>query len=206
MATPSSIEKQKVEAKLQGFLKKLNPDGSPKKVFDENKAKELMRSAVRDKWMYCPTKLAFLLKSRIPDMDNSTRTKWLQKCAKCGGHFKEVDINVDHIEGEISFTEWSDAEHYAASILNVKFSELQILCIPDHKTKSRAEALGLDWRTEEGWDTTLAEQAITRINELKATPQKQWLQSKGLVPGPNLEQRKKQIRTLLQYKSSSNQE
>ena len=194
MATPSKAEIDKVQKKLESFLKKLNPDGSPKRPMDDNLAKGLMRDAVRKKWMHCPTKLAFLLINRIPDMDNSTRTKWLQRCNICGNMFKEQDVNVDHIHGEIEFTEWSLAQPYASSILDVKFSDLQILCIPDHKTKTRCEQLGLDWTTPEGWRQGLLEQEFTKIVESKAKGQKDWLLSKGIEPKGNEEQRKIQIR------------
>lgn len=194
MAVPSELDKKKVQKKLEGFLKKLNSDGSPKRPMDDNLAKGLMRSAVRDKWMYCPTKLAFLLINRIPDMDNSTRTKWLYKCAKCGGLFKDKEVNVDHKLGEKQFIEWEQAQEYASSILDVKFDDLQILCIPDHKTKSRCEQLGLDWTTEEGWNQGLLEQEFTRIIDSKAKGQKEWLISKGILPESNEDKRKIQIR------------
>ncbi len=194
MAVPSQVEQDKVKKKLEGFMKKLNPDGSPKRPMDDNLAKGLMRDAVRKKWMHCPTKLAFLLMNRIPDMDNSTRTKWLQRCNKCGKTFKEQDVNVDHIDGEIEFTEWSLAQPYASGVLDVKFSDLQILCIPDHKTKTRCEQLGLDWRTEEGWKQGLLEQEFTKIVDSKAKGQKDWLLSKGITPASNEESRKVQIR------------
>lgn len=194
MAVPSQAEQDKVKKKLEGFLKKLNPDGSPKRPMDDNLAKGLMRDAVRKKWMHCPTKLAFLLMNRIPDMDNSTRTKWLQRCAICGKTFKEQDVNVDHIFGEIEFTEWSLAQPYASGVLDVKFSDLQILCIPDHKTKTRCEQLGLDWRIPEGWKKGLLEQEFTKIVDSKAKGQKDWLLSKGVTPASNEELRKAQIR------------
>lgn len=194
MATPSKAEIDKVKKKLDGFLKKLNPDGSPKRSMDDNLAKGLMRDAVRKKWMYCPTKMAFLLKNRIPDMDNSTRTKWLQKCNICGKTFRENEVNVDHVFGEISFTEWKEAQPYASSILDTCFADLQVLCITDHKTKTRCEQLGLDWRTSEGWKRGLLEQEFTKIIDSKATGQKNWLLSKGITPKGNEEQRKIQIR------------
>jgi len=194
LATPSKAEIDKVQKKLEGFLKKLNPDGSPKRPMDDNLAKGLMRDAVRKKWMHCPTKLAFLLMNRIPDMDNSTRTKWLQRCNKCGKLFKEIDVNVDHTFGEKQFVDWSDAQQYASSILDVTFDDLQILCIPDHKTKTRCEQLGLDWRTGEGWRLGLLEQEFTKIVDSKAKGQKDWLLSKGIQPLGNEEQRKVQIR------------
>ncbi len=194
MATPSKVEIDKVQKKLEGFLKKLNPDGSPKRPMDDNLAKGLMRDAVRKKWMHCPTKLSFLLMNRIPDMDNSTRTKWLQRCSKCGKLFKETEVNVDHTLGEKQFVDWGEAQQYASSILDVTFDDLQILCIPDHKTKTRCEQLGLDWRTEEGWRLGLLEQEFTKIVDSKAKGQKDWLLSKGIQPLGNEEQRKAQIR------------
>ena len=194
MATPSKAEIDKVQKKLDGFLKKLNSDGSPKRPMDDNLAKGLMRDAVRKKWMYCPTKMAFLLKNRIPDMDNSTRTKWLQRCAICGKTFKEQEVQVDHLVGETEFTGWGQAQQYASSILDVTFDDLQILCIQDHKTKSRCEALGIDWRTPEGWQQGLLEQEFTKIVDSKAKGQKDWLLSKGITPMGNEEQRKMQIR------------
>lgn len=194
MAVPSELEKQKVQKKLESFLKKLNPDGSPKRPMDDNLAKGLMRKAVRDEWMMADNKLAFLLMRRIPDTDNSTRRKWKYKCDKCGGEFSLKDVNVDHIKGEKQFTEWEQAQQYAASILDVTFDDLQILCIPDHKTKSRCEQLGLDWTTEEGWNQGLLEQEFTRIIDSKAKGQKEWLISKGITPESNEDKRKIQIR------------
>lgn len=194
MATPSKVDIDKVQKKLEGFLKKLNPDGSPKRPMDDNLAKQLMRDAVRKKWMYSNTKLAFLLMNRIPDMDDSTRTKWLQRCNICGKTFRESEVNVDHKEGELTFKDWDMAQQYASSILDVTFDDLQILCIPDHKTKTRCEQLGLDWRTEEGWRLGLLEQEFTKIVDSKAKGQKDWLLSKGIQPLGNEEQRKIQIR------------
>jgi hypothetical protein len=197
LATPSKLEIDKVQKKLEGFLKKLNPDGSPKRPMDDNLAKGLMRDAVRKKWMYSNTKLAFLLMNRIPDMDTSTRTKWLQECAICGKTFREQDVQVDHLVGETEFTEWGQAQQYASSILDVTFDDLQILCIPDHKTKTRCEQLGLDWRTPEGWKQGLLEQEFTKIVDSKAKGQKHYLIDNGVVPLSNEELRKQQIREVL---------
>ena len=197
MTVPSQADLKKCEAKLQQFLKKLDADGKPKRPMDDNLAKGLMRDAVRKKWMYSPTKLAFLLQSRIPDMDNSTRTKWLQRCNICDNLFKEGDVNVDHVKGEKQFTEWSEAKSYASSILDVAFSRLQILCIECHKSKSRCEALGIDWTTEEGWKLGKLEQEFTKIIDSKAKGQKEFLASKGVTPASNEDLRKKQIREIM---------
>lgn len=197
MTVPSQADLKKREAKLQQFLKKLDEDGRPKRPMDDNLAKGLMRDAVRKKWMYSPTKLAFLLQSRIPDMNDKTRTKWLHKCNICANLFKEVSVNVDHVEGEKQFTEWSEAKAYASSILDVAFSGLQILCIECHKSKSRCEALGIDWTTEEGWKLGKLEQEFTKIIDSKAKGQKEFLESKGVTPASNEDLRKKQIREIM---------
>ena len=194
MAVPSQAEQDKVKKKLEGFLKKLNPDGSPKRLMDDNLAKGLMRKAVRDTWLYSPTKLAFLLRSREIDSDPKTRRKWKYKCAICGNYFSLTEVNADHISGEIPFTDWSEAQQYASSVHDVSFDDLQILCIPDHKTKSRCESLGLDWTTPEGWNQGLLEQEFTKIIDSKAKGQKDWLLSKGITPMSNEELRKAQIR------------
>lgn len=198
MPLPTEVEKQKCKKKLESLLKKVNSDGSPKRVMDDNLAKGLMRDAVRKKWMYCPTKLSFLLMNRLPnDGLLEGRCRWVQQCNICKKYFKEQDVNVDHISGEIKFTEWSEAQPYASSVLDVKHADLQILCIEDHKTKSRAEQLGLDWRTEEGWRRAKLEQEFTRIIDSKAKGQKDWITSKGLVAEKNEDLRKVQIRNIL---------
>lgn len=197
MTIPSELDIKKLKTKLDGFLKKLNTDGSAKRPMDDNLAKGLMRDAVRKKWMHCPTKLAFLLQSRIPDMNPATRTKWLHECNICKGMFKEADINIDHIEGEKQFIDWGQAKEYAASILDVPFSGLQALCIACHKTKTRCEALGIDWTTEEGWKLGKLEQEFTRICDSKAKGQKEFLEERGIIPASNEELRKKQIRQVL---------
>lgn len=197
MAVPSKAEIAKVQDKLNGFLKKLNPDGSPKRPMDDNLAKGLMRDAVRKKWMFAPNKLSFLLMNRIPDMDNSTRTKWLQRCNICKNTFKEGDVNVDHKCGEKQFVGWEQAQQYAASILDVTFEDLQILCIDCHKTKTRCDSLGLDWTTEEGWRLGLLEQEFTKIMDSKAKGQKDYLISKGVALERNEDLRKIQIRQVL---------
>jgi len=197
MAVPKQTDKEKVKKKLDGLLKKLNPDGSPKRPMDDNLAKGLMRDAVRKKWMYCPTKISFLLLNRLPDEDPTTRRIWKYQCNKCKQYFKEGDVNVDHKFGEKQFVEWDQAQQYASSILDVCFDDLQLLCIPDHKTKTRCEQLGLDWTTEEGWRLGLLEQEFTRIVESKAKGQKDWLIEKGVTPESNEDKRKVQIREVL---------
>lgn len=197
MTAPTKNDLLKLEQNITKKFKTLNPDGSPKRPMDENRMKGLFRSAVRKEWMFCNTKLSFLLSKRIPDMDVTTRTKWIHECNICGNRFKEGDVQVDHIKGENGFTQWDGAEGWADVILNTNHENLQILCTECHKTKTRCEQLGLDWRSEQDWNTTRLEQEFTSIVKSKAKGQKEFIESHGGSPGGNETERKAQIRNIL---------
>lgn len=198
MPLPSEKEVVNHKKKLEALLKKVNPDGSPKRKIDENLAKALMRDAVRKKWMYCPTKLSFMMLKRIPN-DNllEGRCKWVWQCNKCKEYFKSSDVQCDHIKGETKFTKWEQASEYASSILGVCHDDLQPLCLECHRTKSRAEYLGIDWTTEEGWRLAKLEQEYTKVVDSKAKGQRLFLESHKVVPEKNEELRKKQIRLIM---------
>ena len=147
MTVPSPTDIKKREAKLQQFLKKLDADGKPQ----EKHVLSVVRGAIRSAWMKSDVKLAYLYMNTIPDMDDKTRTKWLVKCEMCGELFKLTDIEIDHRNGNHSFTKVEDFENYFNNILMVGFDQLQILCREDHLAKTLAESLGIsieDARTE----------------------------------------------------------
>jgi hypothetical protein len=176
MTVPSKADIDKKKAELEKHLKHLDENGKIK----EKKLIEMIRSSLRKTWMSSPQKLAFLEQTRIPDMNPATRTKWLWKCEICGELFKLDDINVDHKNGNHSFTKLSDFDNYVENILNVPISGLQILCISDHSTKTYLEAHGLSWD-----DAVLIKKAIKLENEVGgkgkgvAAKQKKYLLSKG---------------------------
>lgn len=205
MAVPSKKDYDNYEKILTRLSKGLTKEGRPTREMDENRAKELFRQAVRKRWMHCNQKLKFLESQRQPDMDNSTRRKWYYVCAKCGGHFKKDDVDVDHRKGEKSFTEWDQAFEYASSILDVGAVDLQLLCNDNtdtncHSTKSTCERLGLDWTTEEGWNQALLEQELIKIMATKASGQRKFLLDNNVEPASNETLRKEQIRKILEGK------
>src|SRR4030066_1916701 len=102
--TPSQSDIKKREAKLQQFLKRLDKDGKPQ----EKHVLTTVRGAIRNAWMKSDVKLAYLYMNTIPDMDNSTRTKWLCRCEMCGELFKLTDVEIDHRSGNHSFTKIED--------------------------------------------------------------------------------------------------
>lgn len=147
MTVPSQADLKKREAKLQQFLKKLDVDGKPQ----EKHVLSVVRGAVRSAWMKSDVKLAYLYMNTIPDMDDKTRTKWLVKCEMCGELFKLTDVEIDHRNGNHSFTRVEDFENYFNNILMVGFDDLSILCKEDHACKTLAESQGIsieDARTE----------------------------------------------------------
>lgn len=137
-----------VEIKYQEYLKHskgLDEDGRPKPL-TENQLKQLIRSAVRKKWMSCSSKLAFLEKHRIPDTDPNSRRIWKWQCNHCKEFFGLDEVNVDHRYQEETFTELSQAFAWASSLLNAGGDEdLQVLCVPDHEVKSHCDSTGLSW-------------------------------------------------------------
>lgn len=205
MAEPNKKDYASWEKILKNKKVGLLEDGSPKRKMDENSAKELFRSAVRKKWMYCNQKVHFLESSRIPDTDPLTRRKWKYRCNICKQFFSKDHVDVDHIEGEKSFTEWHQAFEYASSILDVGKDDLQLLCNGDsgtncHATKSTCERLGIDWRDPISWEVGKFEQRFNKLlaNECKkAQGQKDWLTIRGIVPDKNEPLRKVQIREVL---------
>ena len=139
MTIPSQLDIKKREAKLQQFLKKLDADGKPQ----EKHVLSVVRGAIRTAWMKSDVKLAYLYMNTIPDMDDKTRTKWLVKCEMCGELFKLTDVEVDHRNGNHSFTKVEHFESYFNNILMVGFDDLQILCRDDHLAKTLSESLGI---------------------------------------------------------------
>lgn len=210
MATPNSKDYDNWQKILKSKKVGLLEDGSPKRKMDENSAKAFFRSAVRKKWMHCNVKLYFLESQRIPDEDPTSRRKWKYQCNICKQFFNKEHVDVDHIKGENSFTEWDQAFTYASSILDVGTNDLQLLCngesgVNCHAIKSTCERLGLDWRDTEGWSIGKFEHKFHRLMDgqcRKSQGQKDWIASRGGVPASNEPLRKKQIKDLLTKEES----
>jgi len=107
--------------------KSLDETGAASPLTD-NQLKSLIRSVVRERWMYYSTRLSFLNSKLVPDTDPSTRRRFKTECNICKNWFTKSDVDVDHRIGEHSFTKLSQAKEWASSILDVGFDDLQILC------------------------------------------------------------------------------
>lgn len=186
MTVPTQTDIKKREEKLKQFLKRLDADGKPQ----EKHVVSTVRSAIRSAWMKSDVKLAYLYMNTIPDMDDSTRTKWLCRCEMCGELFKLTDVEIDHKEGNHSFTKVEDFENYFNKILMVGFDDLQILCKDScHAQKTYMERYGVSWE-EAGY------QKIA-VSLIKKKMDKEWLKAKGVTPQSSAEKRRIQIVELL---------
>ena len=131
-----TITKQAFEAKE---LKKGLDDKGRKTGYNEKRLITILRSAIRKEWMKDKTKLAILNSRLEPDYDPDTRRLWKIQCDCCKNWFKKDEVEVDHYHGEHSFTQITQVDQFADSILDVSFGDLQIMCKPCHSIKTHAE-------------------------------------------------------------------
>jgi hypothetical protein len=192
MAVPTKADLDKREKKLKEFLKNLDEDGKGR----EAKIIGVVRSAIRSAWLKSDTKLAYLYMNTIPDMDDSTRTKWLWKCEICGELFQLKDINVDHKWGNHPFTKLEDFPNYFKNILMVGFDDLQILCKDGcHTQKSYAEKNGISFE-DAGYMKVII--ALEKKKMLK-----DYIISQGETPKSNAELRREQAFKLMKQEKEN---
>lgn len=166
---PDQIDIDLVQQQFDKFTKSLDEDGKPK-LTSENALKGMIRSAVRKKWMFSNTKLAFIQSKSIPDYDTNTRRRFKIQCNICKQWFTKTDVDVDHIHGEHKFTELSQAMDWTNSILTVGFSDLQMLCnITCHPIKTLAESQHISFE-----QATILKKVIAWEND-KSIDHKQFL-------------------------------
>lgn len=187
MTVPSQADIKKREDKLKEFMKKLNEDGSPQ----EKHVVSVVRSAIRQAWMKSDVKLAYLYSKTIPDMDDTTRTKWLVPCEICGKLFKLTDVQIDHKLGNHSFTKVTDFENYFNNILMVGFDDLQILCEDDHLSKTLSEKLGISFQE------AVLEREVIKVCKMKAAQIDKWLGDRGVKVAKNSQVRRDAVREVL---------
>ena len=195
MTVPSKLDIKKREDKLKQFLKKLDKGGKPQ----EKHVLNVVRGAIRSAWMKSDVKLAYLYMNTIPDMDDSTRTKWLAKCEMCGGLFKLTDIEIDHRYGNHTLTKVEDFENYFNNILMVGFDDLSILCKEDHAVKTLAESQGISI------DAARLEKKVIAICKQPVKIIDKYLADNGVENYPkNKDGRRNAVRDVLKQKEEKN--
>ena len=138
MAQPSARDLDKKEEFKTSLIKKVGGEKASEKSLCT-----IIRSNVRQTWMMHPVRLLKLELARIPDMDPTTRTKWLWECECCKGRFKGPEVVTDHIKGEHQLKSFADMEQFTKSILHVSLDDLQILCHNCHDIKTYSERHGV---------------------------------------------------------------
>ncbi len=191
MVVATKAEQDKRLKNIEGFRKKLDDD---LKV-PEKQIISAIRGAIRKVWMRFPSKLHFLQTRAILDTDPSTRTKWLYRCEKCQGLFKQSDVQVDHKKGENPCSSLEDVASYAQALLGVGPDDLQLLCVDCHSTKTHAERYNL---SEE--DAKIDKQVVA-IEKTKAHSVRAWLIARGITPAKNAKERRMQITEQLRKES-----
>lgn len=216
MAIPKQSELKKKQEFKESLIKKIGgKDTLEEYKSDVAKALELMnvirlsekqmvgiiRSSIRKSWMQNPVRLLKLEIARIPDMNESTRTKWLWECCNCKNKFKGGEVQTDHIKGEHQLKTLKDVEPYARSILDVTLDDLQIMCIPCHETKTYAERFNMSFE-----DAKLEKLVIAWQKKNNVAQQKEFLYSIGYTGSDHLisngNKRKNAYRTYLKEQKS----
>lgn len=187
---PDDLDLQLLSQSLEKLSKGLDGDGKAKPI-NEQYLKNLFRSAVRKKWMACPTKLHFLESGLEPDYDPNTRRRFKIQCNICNCYFTKAEIEIDHIKQEQEFDSWDKATAWASAILDVGVQDLQRVCCECHLIKSHCDLLGLDFRNEQDWKFAVADKEAIQI--CKQKEDKAWLLDKGIVPEKSSPKRRKQI-------------
>lgn len=194
MSKPTKQDIAKKKEVLESHLKQLDDSGR----LSEKKLVSMLRSAIRQVWMRAPNKLAKLELARIPDMDDSTRTKWLFECEICNDKFKQSDVEVDHIFGNHQFINLEDFENFCDKILNAGFDDMQILCLTCHSVKTYSERMGITFKE------AMSEKEVIAFTKLKADEQKKILKQLKLSVGKNAEDRKVSYRKWVKENKDGN--
>ena len=112
-----------------------------------------LRGQMRKAWSRHPIKIEFMKSKRVKapigkQIDKLTgkhKMIWAQTCVQCKLQHPQSNTEVDHIIRAGSFRNWKECEAWLMALMQINFSELQILCKPCHKIKSYAETQGLSF-------------------------------------------------------------
>lgn len=116
-------------------------------------------------------------------------TKKVGQCSFCKGWFAGSKLEVDHIEQSDGCTSKTTAESFLWHCLGRVGVDFRLACKPCHKIQSHAQRVGLDF------ESARVEKEIIELQKTKKD--KEFLSSKGVIPSPNKDKRKLQLREVL---------
>lgn len=145
-------------------------------------------------WEKYPPKLMFKDASAYkPPEGYQGKAKRLGKCALTGEEVAISKLEVDHLEGHVKFTDWSDIENFIKHLCASR-DNMQLVTKEAHKIKSYSERMGISF--EEAW---IEKQAI----QICKGDSKQWLIDKGVEPKSNAKLRRQQVVEVLKNEQSN---
>lgn len=164
---PDDIDIELARQEFLKFSSKLDANGKAAPITEAH-LKNIIRSAVREKWMHCNVKLAFIYSKAVPDYDPETRRLFKFQCNMCKNWFSRQNVDVDHIIGEFEYTSIADSLAWASMILDVGFDDLQLLCKDVcHPIKTLAERNGISIEDAEILQKAIAWENNKKINHKK---------------------------------------
>jgi hypothetical protein len=198
MALANKQELQKKRDDLDKHLGKLLNSKTGKQK--EKALVTLVRSAIRSSWSVSPAKLAYYEMGREADTDPTTATKWKMQCECCQEWFKVDQIEIDHSNGNHSFTEVSDFTNYFDNILDIEFKDLQRICkFKCHRIKSHMEKQNLP-----SMEVACVDKIVIFLVKHLPTPNLTVLLTDlGVIPESSAPKRKKQLSLWLTEKELS---
>lgn len=160
---------------LEGFL------ACTKHIFPtEAKFMAWVRSGIRQGlWNKHPVKMELLnskrrrIKNPNPNPRKGAETVWGLECNSCGGEFKQIDCEVDHMIGEFSLKSVDDLVEFFKGIALVTPQDLQILCKGCHGIKTYSERYGVSLVVAEATKMTIealkTKKYLTELTRLGVT-------------------------------------
>ncbi|WCO82059.1 putative HNH endonuclease protein [Pseudomonas phage vB_PpS_SYP] len=145
-------------------------------------------------WSKNPVKLEFEKEAtvKIPNDNPKSMKKFPMvngyECAHCKGLFKSKDVQCDHKVGEYSLRSISDIQSFVEGIALVRKTDLQMLCVSCHATKTLAERQGLTL------EEAAIEKQVIEMDKKKAQIVIDFLIRNGYNPARKKEDRKIQLR------------
>ena len=141
-----------------------------------------LRGQMRKAWSRHPIKIEFMkskrvkapIGKRIDKLTGLPKEVWAQTCVQCKLQHPQTNTEVDHIMRAGSFRNWQECEAWLMGLMQINFSELQILCKPCHKIKSYAETAGCSFE-----DAAAAKKAIAWMKANTPAQQTKFLLDKG---------------------------
>ena len=98
---------------------------------------QFIRAGLRGMYRRWPPRYEALRNARRAKAGGG-RQRWEFKCAKCKKHFKQTEVEVDHVEQAGTLKSYDDLPVFVARLF-CPATKLQVLCKPCHKLKTAQE-------------------------------------------------------------------